>query len=265
VAESVTFSVEGAPPRDGDPGASDERRRLRRTARQALAAAGAPPFADPVAVTITAASADLAATAAAIVRALEGVAYLHRSQVAACQSRRPPSPPGAAGPGAASPGYTVTVRRLAAPDGPARHFTASAFVVHRGRVLLLLHRDKGLWLPPGGHVRPDESPLETVVREVREECGLEVDVGAPATLARGTVALPRPEALLELEVAPGHHHLDLVWFARPAANADPDRLVPGEEAAQLGWFTADQLPSLGPSLPPDVADLARRALGVAGA
>ncbi|MCH7718966.1 MAG: NUDIX hydrolase, partial [Chloroflexi bacterium] len=35
-----------------------------------------------------------------------------------------------------------------------RHFTATAFVVHRGKTLLHWHRKLEQWIPPGGHLLP---------------------------------------------------------------------------------------------------------------
>jgi len=52
------------------------------------------------------------------------------------------------------------------------------YVEHEGLVLML-HRHKepnlGQWTAPGGKMEWDESPLECVVREMREETGLKVE------------------------------------------------------------------------------------------
>jgi ADP-ribose pyrophosphatase YjhB (NUDIX family) len=45
-----------------------------------------------------------------------------------------------------------------------------------GRILLVRRADDGKWCLPCGWVEPNESPEETVVREAREETGLEVEV-----------------------------------------------------------------------------------------
>jgi 8-oxo-dGTP pyrophosphatase MutT (NUDIX family) len=42
----------------------------------------------------------------------------------------------------------------------------------RGRVLLVNHADRGLWVAPGGSIEPNESPADATVREVWEETGL---------------------------------------------------------------------------------------------
>ena len=40
-------------------------------------------------------------------------------------------------------------------------------------VLLVDHIKEQLWLPSGGHVEPGEHPAETVVREAKEELGID--------------------------------------------------------------------------------------------
>ncbi|MEU4312510.1 NUDIX domain-containing protein [Nocardia sp. NPDC024068] len=56
----------------------------------------------------------------------------------------------------------------------------------------------GLWLPPGGHVEPDEHPARTACREVAEELGITVDltpVSAPRSPPRsGPTAATRTSA-----------------------------------------------------------------------
>jgi ADP-ribose pyrophosphatase YjhB (NUDIX family) len=45
-----------------------------------------------------------------------------------------------------------------------------------GRLLVARHGDVGLWASPGGGIDPDERPQDAVVRELREELGIEVAV-----------------------------------------------------------------------------------------
>lgn len=72
--------------------------------------------------------------------------------------------------------------RTAKPATPPKHLVAYFPVVDGGHILLVDHRNAGLWLPNGGHVEPGEDPRQTVVRELREELGLTLalaDVPAP--------------------------------------------------------------------------------------
>ena len=56
---------------------------------------------------------------------------------------------------------------------------AAAIIVESGRVALIERRnERGLYYVfPGGHVEEGETPEAAAVREVREELGLEVEVG----------------------------------------------------------------------------------------
>src|SRR3989344_1630221 len=55
-------------------------------------------------------------------------------------------------------------------------FTASAFIVHGDKVVLHKHKKLGMWLQPGGHIELHEDPVEAVLREAKEETGLDVDL-----------------------------------------------------------------------------------------
>src|SRR5690349_25109278 len=58
---------------------------------------------------------------------------------------------------------------------------AAAVLVEEGRVLLTQRKRgthlAGAWEFPGGKVEPDEDPRAALVRELREELGIEVEVG----------------------------------------------------------------------------------------
>ena len=57
---------------------------------------------------------------------------------------------------------------------------AAAVVIRQGRVLLTRRAEgqhlAGMWEFPGGKLEEGESPEAAVVRECREECGIEVEV-----------------------------------------------------------------------------------------
>lgn len=113
------------------------------------------------------------------------------------------------------------------------HVTGSAIVIGPRGVVLLRHKRLGLWLQPGGHIDPDESPWEAALREAHEETGLDVvyaDIGDHG--------VPR---LVHVDVHPGgrgHTHLDL-RYVLDGGDADPAP-QPGEsqEVAWFGWVDA---------------------------
>jgi len=100
-----------------------------------------------------------------------------------------------------------------------RHFTATGFVVNGSRTLLHWHKRLQQWMPPGGHIEPDEDPVQAVLREIEEETGLVAEVipqreAAPFEYPE---QLPPPYTIL-VEDIPGpeepHKHIDMIYFCR---------------------------------------------------
>lgn len=57
------------------------------------------------------------------------------------------------------------------------HITASGIVfdpISNAKIIVIKHPYINLWLPPGGHIEPGESPQDAAIREVHEEVGLTV-------------------------------------------------------------------------------------------
>ena len=103
------------------------------------------------------------------------------------------------------------------------HVTASAIVTGERGVVLHRHKRLGLWLQPGGHIEPGESPEEAVLREVLEETGL-------------SVSHPHGGAeLFHVDVHPAgpHVHLDLRYVV---GGDDTDPVPQQGESPDVAWF-----------------------------
>jgi len=108
------------------------------------------------------------------------------------------------------------------------HVTGSAIVTGPRGVVLLRHKRLGLWLQPGGHVDPGETPWAGALREAREETGLEVVF--PTVDDEGVAPL------VHVDVHPGgrgHTHLDLRYLV-DGGDADPS--PPEGESQEIAWF-----------------------------
>lgn len=117
-------------------------------------------------------------------------------------------------------------------DSNPVHVTGSAIVVGPRGVLLLKHKRLGIWLQPGGHIDPGETPWGAALREAREETGLDVAFAGPVD----DVGVPE---LVHVDVHPGgrgHTHLDTRYLL-DGGEADPS--PPEDESQEVNWFTWD--------------------------
>ena len=120
-----------------------------------------------------------------------------------------------------------------------RDFTVAVFVVHDDKVLLHFHEKLNRWLPPGGHIEPNELPDEAAVREVLEETGVACTLLRGAILEFGDPSLPAqlvtPAGIQLEQIGPNHQHIDLIYYAIGA---------PAETRQQVGWFALSELAPL---------------------
>ena len=123
-----------------------------------------------------------------------------------------------------------------------RHFTVTGFVVDGDRTLLHWHKKLQIWLPPGGHIDPDEDPVQAVLREVREETGIagEIVLATRAFTFTNVAALPPPISIIVADVTHDepHQHIDMSYAVRPIAGAPRDE---PEEDHGFIWVSEDEL------------------------
>lgn len=130
------------------------------------------------------------------------------------------------------------------PEVFERHHTATAYIVSRGRTLLLWHAKLQMWLPPGGHLEPNEDPVQGALREAEEESGLACAVIPPPDLlvVDEPEVVPPPAVILIEDIVradqPFHQHIDHVYFTRAVGDVDFAAPIPHGPAH---WFEAAEL------------------------
>lgn len=116
-------------------------------------------------------------------------------------------------------------------DDLPKHQVACGLLARAGRVLLVHRSSSKRWYPnvwdfPGGHLDPGESSREALVRELREELGIEIDP-------------PIGTALLTIQTLEARIDIwKVIGWDGAVSNAAPD------EHDMFGWFTPEEAKSL---------------------
>jgi 8-oxo-dGTP diphosphatase len=139
------------------------------------------------------------------------------------------------------------------PAIPPKHLVSYFVVVDGEYILLVDHKDAGLWLPTGGHVDPGEHPSATVTREAKEELGID----AVLRMARPMMAT----RVNTIGISAGHMDVCL-WYV-----VDGDRQAPmtfsDEEFNTVRWFQYSELPQ--ENIEPDMQRFVQKFYGASGA
>ena len=107
-----------------------------------------------------------------------------------------------------------------------RNERGELFLARRGP---LAKNERGLWEFPGGSVEFGERLADALRREIREEYGIEIEVGE---------LLDVVDHILPAE---GQHWVSPTYLCT-VVSGDPAILEPGK-CTEIGWFAPDQAPS----------------------
>ena len=123
--------------------------------------------------------------------------------------------------------------RTQKPATPPQHLVAYVvlFDPAQQKLLLVDHKNAGLWLPSGGHVEVDEHPGATAAREFFEELGLYAHF-----------VWPEPLFLTVTATVGGVRHIDVsLWYV---VHGDATQLLVYDtsEFHGIAWFALNQLP-----------------------
>lgn len=113
------------------------------------------------------------------------------------------------------------------------HIVAVAGVVVNGDGKLLLVRNsyRGAWEYPGGQVEAGENLTEALQREIREESGIEINVGELFCISSNTGKYPGHSGVKEV---PTKVMLDFI--CTPVGGRERT----SDETSEVGWFTPEE-------------------------
>lgn len=127
-----------------------------------------------------------------------------------------------------------------------RQFTASVYIIENESVLLINHKKLKKWLPPGGHLDPNETPPEAAKREALEETGLSIEFIRQENIwitQSNASSFERPfmcliEEIPETPLQASHQHIDFIYLAKPIEGA---LVCNHQETEGVRWFTLDEI------------------------
>lgn len=112
----------------------------------------------------------------------------------------------------------------------ARPFACDMILIEDGKVLLVKRGKEpffGEWAIPGGRIENQESAEQCAIREMKEETGLDIEIGKLVGLYSEPKRDPRG-----------------VIAAAYIVRRTGGRPVAGSDASQLKWFGLERLPEL---------------------
>lgn len=133
----------------------------------------------------------------------------------------------------------------------------AAYIIYKGKVLLIHHNKLNLWLPVGGHIEKNETPDEAVLREAKEEVGLDIEILSDDPIAfsgnmKKQLAVPFH---VNVHSVGDHDHCCLFYLCR----AKSDKIsISARELKDFHWFSKQEL--FQDYVPDDVRNIALRAL-----
>ncbi|GAG36946.1 unnamed protein product [marine sediment metagenome] len=118
--------------------------------------------------------------------------------------------------------------------------TVAGYIIKNEKFLLVEHVKTGLWLPPGGHIEKNETPDESLLREIKQELGLEIKIlNTPRIHEKGNIikqlAVPfycNTHKLID------HIHYCSFYLCEPLTEKINPQL---EEIKGFDWFSKHEL------------------------
>lgn len=124
------------------------------------------------------------------------------------------------------------------PDAPAITNVVPSVVAavldDEGRVLLIKKTDNGLWALPGGGHEPGETIADTVVREVKEETGYDVEV------TRVVGLYTNPRHVMAYDDGEVRQQFSICFGASLTGGS----ATPSPESREVEWIAPDRIRSL---------------------
>lgn len=141
-----------------------------------------------------------------------------------------------------------------------RQFAVSAYIEHDAKLLLVNHVKQQSWVPVGGKLLTDETPMDAVIREISEETGMELefdyDFYDVTSFEMNICKTPGLIAYEEHEVLPDGIHMCFSFLI----TAKHRFIKPCPEYTDMKWISVGEWQTL--QIPPNVRMLVGRCFNI---
>jgi len=118
--------------------------------------------------------------------------------------------------------------------------TVNGYIIHQNKILLVQHSELDIWLPVGGHIEKNETPDQALLREIKEEVGLDVEILNKNDMpikgnTKYNLATP---FLVNVHSVKDHDHCGLFYICRAL---NPEQIKINKELKNFKWFVIHDL------------------------
>ncbi len=135
-----------------------------------------------------------------------------------------------------------------------KEFLSTVYIVKNKKVLLTWNKKVKTWVPVGGHIEPNELPCDSVIREAKEESGLDVKLVCLNDNSK-TRNITQPVHLHLDHIKDDHKHINLIYFGVVVGG---ELLEESDEQTPLKWFSYEDLKK--ENLFPNIKEWAEKAI-----
>ena len=134
-----------------------------------------------------------------------------------------------------TPEFVLELRKKIGHDLLWLNGVTGCVLNEHGQLLLGRRSDTGEWAMVYGINEPGEQPADTVVREIKEETGIDA-------IVTDLVAVTSSNKVLTYANGDNTMYMDHLFICRPDPAGNTEPYVGDEESLNVGWFFPDELP-----------------------
>ena len=133
-------------------------------------------------------------------------------------------------------------------------FVVAGYIYRKGKVLLIHHKKLDLWLPVGGHIKENETPNDALLREIKEEIGIDVEILKNNNFSGNGNVKKNLEIPFNVNVhSVGDHNHCCFFYVCKTINEDKLK-INHDELKNFAWLKKEELSQK--HIPKDVKEMA---------